>query len=422
MLLHPTQSPVAKDTHRFRVLRCGRRWGKTSLMAEEIKAYAISKPTRITYIANNYQQARDIMWEFLKKELRGAIIDTNEARLEIKVHTQKGGESLVILRGWESVENLRGQAFDFLCLDEVAMMRNFWVNWQEVLRPTLTDKRGSALFASTPKGFNHFYDLCNLELTDKEFKSFHFTSWDNPHLPKDELAKAKETLPPDRFAQEYEASFQKTQGLVYKEFSREKHLYDTLPVSKTTLSPNGLQFVDNKYQKLGGVDFGYRNPAAVLSTWFDGEKLYIEDEWYKRERTDIQIAEYVALCKFKEVYPDPENAGAIEELRRKLVNVKEVIKGKDSVKSGIQSIREMLIRGDLLINRRCVNLISEFEMYSYDEEKTERNEKENPIKQHDHALDALRYIVSSLLPVITRQAMIANLPRPYQRERTNPAY
>src|SRR3990167_11297998 len=287
MLLHPTQSPVAKDTHRFRVLRCGRRWGKTSLMAEEIKGIAISKPSRIAYIANNYQQARDIMWEFLKKELRGAIIETNEARLEIKVRTIKGGESLIVLRGWESVENLRGQAFDFLGLDEVAMMRNFWLNWQEVLRPTLTDKRGTALFASTPKGFNHFYDLCNLELKDKEYKSFHFSSWDNPHLPKDELEKAKATLPPDRFAQEYEASFQKTQGLVYKEFDREKHLYDELP--------------RDNFQKLGAVDFGYRNPAAVLDARWNIEKLWIEDEWYKRERTDAQIADYVALQKFKEV-------------------------------------------------------------------------------------------------------------------------
>lgn len=393
MVLHNSQKIAATDSHRFRVLRCGRRWGKTSLMSEEIKGVAISKSSKIAYIANNYQQARDIMWEFLKKELGAAVIDTNEARLEIKTNTIKGGMSSIILRGWESVENLRGQAFDFIGLDEVAMMRNFWVNWHEVLRPTLTDKKGTALFASTPQGFNHFYDLCNQELTDDEFKSFYFTSWDNPYLPKDEIEKAKATLPPERFLQEYEASFQKTQGLVYKEFNREKHLYKELPVGS--------------YQKFGSVDFGYRNPAAVLDIRFDGENVYVEDEWYKTERTDIQIAEYVALCKFKAVYPDPENAGAIEELRRKSVNVREVIKGKGSVKSGIQSIREMLIRGNLKINKRCVNLISEFEMYSYDESKVERNEEENPIKSNDHALDSLRYFVSSFLPVIQRKEYIA---------------
>ena len=146
------------------------------------------------------------------------------------------------------------------------------------------------------------------------------------------------------------------------------------------------------------MDFGYRNPAAVLDVRFDGEKLFIENEWYKKERTDIQIADYVALCGFKAVYPDPENAGGIEELKRKGVNIREVVKGKGSIESGIKMIHELLIRGDLLINKKCVNLISEFEMYSYDDDKGERNENENPIKANNHALDALRYLVSSLLP------------------------
>ena len=391
MFLHNKQSLIAKDLHRFRVIRCGRRFGKTALMAEEIKGVAISKPSRIAYIANNYQQARDIMWDLLKKELAGAIIDTNEARLEIKTRTIKGGESLIVLRGWESIENLRGQAFDFLCLDEVAMMKGFWTNWREVLRPTLTDRKGQALFASTPKGFNHFYDLCNQELTDEEFKSFHFSSWDNPHLPQEELEKAKASLPDDIFAQEYEASFQKTQGLVYKEFNRSIHLYENLP--------------KGAYQSLGGVDFGYRNPAATLHGKWTGEELFIDNEWYKRERNDAQIAEYVANCKFDSVYPDPENQGAIDELNRKNVNVREVIKGPGSVKQGINMIREMLKNGKLHINKRCVNLISEFEMYSYDDDKGDRNEQENPIKAYDHALDALRYIVLSL-PGITPSHVI----------------
>ncbi len=347
---------------------------------------AIKSPSKIAYFANTYQQARDIAWELLKKELRNAIIDIHEQpRLEIKVRTIKGGESTIVLRGWESVENARGQAFDFLAIDEVAMMRSFWVNWQEVLRPTLTDKKGEAIFASTPQGFNHFYDLYNLELTDKDFKSFHFTSWDNPYLPKDELERAKETLPPDRFAQEYEASFQKTSGLAIPEFSREKHLYEELPIGN--------------YEKLAGVDFGYVNPTAVPEIHWTGEKLYVDDEWYKKGRTDAQIAEYIASCNFQAVYPDPENAGGIAELRRQGVNVREVKKGKGSVVEGIQMIRELFIGKRLFINKRCVNLIAELESYAYEED----SKKEVPIKENDHAIDALRYVVLSLFPKIDKQ-------------------
>lgn len=380
MFLHKAQSEIAKDTHRFRVLRCGRRFGKTSLIIEEIKGIAVSKPSKIAYIANTYQQARDIAWELLKKELQGAIIDTNESRLEVRTKTIKGGESLIILRGWESVGNLRGQAFDFLAIDEVAMMRSFWVNWHEVLRPTLTDRKGAVLFSSTPKGFNHFYDLCNQELKDTDYKAFHFTSWDNPFLPKDEIEKAQTTLPPDRFSQEYLAEFTKTTGLVYKEFSREKHLYQQLP--------------DKEFHKYAGIDFGYTNPAAVLEILTDGERFYVNDEWYKSRRTEKQIAEYVAGCNFEAVYPDPESPSAIEELRRANVNVREVAKGKDSISSGIQKIRELLISGKLKINKQCTNLISEFEMYSYEDEKDDKNQQENPIKQYDHALDALRYCIT----------------------------
>jgi PBSX family phage terminase large subunit len=240
------------------------------------------------------------------------------------------------------------------------------------------------LFISTPKGFNHFYELCNKELEDKDFKTFHFTSYDNPYLPPDELESAKQSLPTEAFIQEYLAEFTKTVGLVYKEFSRDRHLYEDLPVIEL--------------KKVAGVDFGYQNPAAVLDIRTNGDKYWVEDEWYKRERTDAQIADYVAATRFDEVYPDPESPGAIEELRKRNVNAREVIKGKDSVEAGIKRVKELLITGRLKINKRCVNLISEFEMYSYDDKDGELNQKERPLKANDHALDALRYVVSMYKP------------------------
>lgn len=378
-MLTPSQKLIVKDNHRFRVVRCGRRFGKTTFATKEIKGKAIYKKSKIAYFANTYQQARDIAWEMLKKELQGAITNINEARLEIKVKTKDGEESLIQLRGWENVETARGQAFDLVVLDEVASMKNFWINWQEVLRPTLTDTKGEVIFISSPKGYNHFYDLCNQELTDSDYKSFHFTSYDNPYLPVEELDKAKSTLPPERFEQEYMASFQKTQGLVYKEFSREKHLYDELP--------------EGTYEKLGGVDFGFKNPAGVLDIRYAKETFYVEDEWYKRERTDALIADYVKAYNFDEVYPDPESAGGIAELIQRNVNVREVLKNKGSVVAGINKVREAFITGKLKINKRCVNLIAELEMYSYDDEKGDRNEDENPVKANDHLLDALRYVI-----------------------------
>lgn len=386
MNLHPAQSQIAKDKTRFRVVNCGRRFGKTLLSAWEMFAFAIAdKDRKVAYIAPTYQQARDITWAQLKKICEPVTISTNEQRLEIIVKTTKGGSSSIVLRGWESVDSLRGQSFHFLVLDEVSSYRNFWMHWQEVLRPTLTDFRGQGLFISTPKGFNHFYDLFNLQNTDDDYKSFNFSTYDNPHIPKDEVDKAKIELTEDRFAQEYMADFRKTEGLVYKEFDRNRHIYEG--------------DVENVSEYLGGIDFGFTNPCAVLHIYKDYDNNYfIADEWYKTRRTEAQIADYVRSCNFNGVYADPENPSAIEVLNNKGIDCREVIKGKGSVQSGINKVRSLLKRNKIKIHKNCVNIIGELETYSYPDKKANHNEEENPIKENDHAMDALRYVIANNIP------------------------
>ncbi len=387
MILTNPQREIAIDRHRYRVVNCGRRFGKTTLAVEEIKGKALSKPSKIVYVAPTYQQARDIAWEILKKELQPIILQINESRLEIRVKTKDGDESIILLRGWESIETLRGQKIDFVVIDEIAQMRNFWVKWIEVIRPTLTDNKGEALFISTPKGFNHFYDLYNKEIEDGDFKSFHFSTYDNPYIPKEEIDKAKKEMTEDSFAQEYLADFRKTQGLVYKEFDRKKHLF-------------GDDLFIRRQEYIAGIDFGFKNPCAIISIVKDNDgNYYVTDEFYKTGKTESEIAEYVAAMNYEKVYPDPESPSGIEELKRKFINVREVVKNKDSIKSGIEKVTELLKTGKLKINKKCVNLISELETYSYPDKKDFKNESENPIKENDHALDALRYAIMMHVPI-----------------------
>lgn len=382
-LLHKSQGEVASDLHRFRVLCCGRRWGKTTLAIDQMKACAVAKPTRIAYIAPTLQQARDIAWEQLKRDCANAAISIREApRLEIILPTQRGRESLIVLRGWEAVETLRGQQFDLIVIDEVAMMKNFWSNWQEVIRPTLTDTKGEVLFISTPKGFNHFYDLFNLQEEDSDYKSWHFPSSDNPFLPPDELLKAQQELSPERFAQEYLADFKKTEGLVYKEFDRSRHIFTEIP--------EGTGIIE----RIAGCDLGFTNPCAIPDIWIDAsDTWWLKEEFYERGRTDAQVAEYLAGKRFNMVYPDPEAPAAIAEMRKRGVNVRDVIKGKDSIKNGIDAVRERLKAGKLRIHSSCRNTIMEFETYAYADRKPDHNEEENPIKENDHMMDAIRYPV-----------------------------
>jgi PBSX family phage terminase large subunit len=336
--------------------------------------------TKIAYIAPTYQQARDIAWEMLKKVFIGA--EFNESRLEIRI-----SDRTVYLRGWEAVETLRGQKFDLLVIDEIAMMRNFWVNWQEIIRPTLTDTQGKVLFISTPKGFNHFYDLYNLQDKDSDYKSFHFTSYDNPYLPVEELDKAKEELPEDRFAQEYLADFRKTEGLVYKEFNREKHVTSETP--------------KNIIDTILGIDFGYTNPAAIIPIGIDGDSHYwIGEEWYKSRQTTEQIAEQALLYRSTKCYPDPAEPDRIQILSKSGLNTREV--SKDIV-AGIDHIRELFKQGRIHIHPDCKNLIMELETYRYPDKKPDKNEQEKPVKENDHALDALRYALYTNKPELPEQ-------------------
>ncbi len=377
--LHPAQAEIALDTHRFRVLKCGRRFGKTFLAIDQMKACAAAKPSRIVYLSPTLQQSRDIAWEQLKRDCAGAAIKIREApHLEIVLPTQKGGESTIALRGWEAIETLRGQSFDLIVIDEVASMRNFWPAWQEVIRPTLTDRKGEVLFISTPKGFNHFYDLYNLQDTDSDYKSWHFPTSANPHIPYEEIEKARAELSYERFIQEYEASFAKTEGLVYKEFDRNIHLFTTME--------------ENPVEIIAGVDFGFTNPCAVLTIARDRTDCYwVMEEFYETGKTDAQVAEYVAAKGFDKVYPDPEAPAAIAEMRKRRVNVRDVIKGKDSIKNGIDRIRELFRARKIRIHTNCKNLIFELETYVYPDKKDLHNESENPIDENNHALSGLRY-------------------------------
>lgn len=376
MNLHPAQSQIASDTHRFRVVNCGRRFGKTTLAVLEMVAKAVyGNDRQILYVAPTYQQSRDIAWQELKRLCLPIANKINESRLEIVVNTIKGGTSLIMLRGWESIETLRGQKFHFIVIDEIASMRNWDTNWEEVIRPTLTDFRGEALFISTPKGFNHFYTLSNKQHQDSDYKSFNFSSYDNPYLPVEELEKAKKELTEDRFAQEYMADFRKTEGLVYKEFDRARHVYNDKTI--------------NPVDVLVPIDWGWTNPAAILKIIKDTDRCYyITDEWYKTGQTTPQIIEVAKSFGGNKYYPDPAEPDRIEEARRAKLNVREVSK---DIEAGISTVQELFKANRLFIHSSCTNLIWELETYSYPEKKPDHNEAETPIKENDHAMDAMRY-------------------------------
>ena len=342
MQFHPTQAIVASDTHDYRVVNCGRQWGKTTLAVYEMIACAYAKGGReVAYFATTYDQARNIAWRILKDASRAAWSkEPNESRLELFIKSIDGGESRIALRGFENVETARGQQFDFLVIDEVAQMRNWDYAWQAILEPTLAFRKGKALFISTPVGFNHFKTMYDLGQPDNDvWKSWRFKSEDNPFLHKDRIERARLQNTPDYFAQEYEADFTKATGLAFKMWNREVNLIDTFDVP-------------NEWQRGRGFDYGSNDPTASVRIAIDNEDNWFIERCYKDKQRTINDHAQAVLAQdyglsFIPIYGDPSGDQWEKEFEQLNVHIqpanKEIGQGaRGWVEYGIEKLNERL--------------------------------------------------------------------------------
>lgn len=216
LLPHDKQSEIIRSKARFKVIRAGRRSGKSTLEIEEMVFEAVTgKDRNIFYIAPTQIQSRKIIWEALKSRLNG-LGEINESRLEVKLPTADKGFSTIYVSGWENRENFRGMKAHLIVFDELDTMKDFFIGWQEIFRPALTDTGGKATFIGTPKKENpNLRRLEKIAETDKDYKAFHFTTEDNPHIPPEEIAKARAEIDYDTFKQEYLAEYLDHAGALF---------------------------------------------------------------------------------------------------------------------------------------------------------------------------------------------------------------
>jgi len=202
--LLPWQKTVFQDDTRFKVIVAGRRCGKSRLSAVALLVEGLKCPkgSAVMYVAPTQGQARQIIWDLLMDLGREVIESSHVNNMDI---TLINGAKIYV-RGSDRPDTLRGVSLTFLVLDEVADIKAD--TWEKVLRAALSDKKGKALFIGTPKGRNWFYDMYNLGLggEDDEWKSWHFTTKDNPLIDPKEIEGARKTLSSFSFKQEYEAA------------------------------------------------------------------------------------------------------------------------------------------------------------------------------------------------------------------------
>jgi len=293
MPLTKPQQTICNDTRRFRVAVCGRRFGKTHLSLRELARFAAPANQRVIYVAPTYGMAKRIMWEPLKKKLLSLrwIKKINESELTIKLING----SQISLRSADNPDSLRGEGNNFVVLDEAADMDA--AVWHEVLRATLSDKMGHAMFLGTPKGMNWLKDMYDMALVDPEnWASFQFTTLEGGNVPDSEVEAARRDLPEKTFKQEYEASFESYSGKCYYSFSNDNIGETTQITDRDTL--------------LVGLDFNVSPLCAVIGVR-RGDELHIIDEIMINDANSYEFATELRRRYPKhtiEIFPDASGA------------------------------------------------------------------------------------------------------------------
>ena len=294
--LHLKQQDVFFSEARFKVCAAGRRGGKTYLAAVILIIEALRSETSygrpltsanaVWYVAPTYSQAKDIMWAQLKELACPLGGKAKEKELTITMPNNR----MIVLKGSDREDTLRGISLSYLVLDEYADMKPHVFDL--ILSPALSDCLGGALFIGTPKGKNHFFDIWESAQSEDwdDWEGFHFCSIDNPMIPRSEIENARRRMTAAAFSQEYEANFTAGGGTHFKRehIIIEKALRGEVGTTYIAVDPNGYKDTKNiTGSKLTKLD---ETSIAVVECRVDGwwVKDMIHGRWTTRE-TSLQI-------------------------------------------------------------------------------------------------------------------------------------
>lgn len=275
--LHSGQRAVAAATARFRVLACGRRWGKTRLGALLCLGTAIQR-RRAWWVAPSYKMAA-VGWRLIRQlaqQVPGAQIRQGDQMV-----TMAGGGTVQV-RSADDPQALRGEGLDFVVLDECAFIAE--ATWTEALRPALSDRRGGALFISTPKGRNWFWRLWQRgsQGDDGEWRSWRFSTGDNPYIAADEIDAARQSLPERIFRQEYLAEFMDDAGGVFRRVAE-------AATAQPVCQANG------NHVYVAGLDWALHNDFTVMSIIDATTKTMVSMDRYNGVEYSVQRQRATAI-------------------------------------------------------------------------------------------------------------------------------
>lgn len=389
--LHSSQGIVFRSTSRFKVLAAGRRFGKTILACVILFVDCLRvRDGLFWYVSPTYGQTKQIAWKILLKLIPEQVLAKKPNETELSFHFKNG--SLLVLKGADNPDTLRGSGLNGLVVDEFASIRNAKAVWEEVLRPSLSDKLGWCLFIGTPKGKNAFWELwMKGQRKEGGYESWSFGTKDNPFIPRSEIAEAEAQVSPRFFRQEYEASFEDFVGLIWPEFN-----------SSCVIKP--IQLLE-PLERPGAIDPAITGTFAGLfgRVTHDGT-FYIVGEYYEQDKRVSEVSDGIR-GRSEQWYCDPAGQRKTQTKNGQLYSIFDEFRdnnilvwpANNDVNAGINRVAEKFKAGKIKIFDTCVNLIKELERYHWAEMKESSLGDKNPkpFKSYDHLCDCLRYLVAS---------------------------
>ncbi len=389
------------EEKRFNVIVCHRFFGKTIEMINFIcdKALASTQPlSKYAYIAPLREQAKAIVWDAFKYYL-SYLPDVVYNEAELKITMPNG--SVILVRGADNPDALRGNHLNGVVLDEVAQMPDSI--WSKVIRPAVESKRGWACFIGTPAGKNLFYDLyiknkSNSELIQKEWASFLFTIKDTKILNEDEIAAYIEDAGEEAFEQEMMCSFD----------AAVKGTYYGRAISDLKKNNQIGSFgYDDKYPVTISFDLGVNDFTCIWFSQIIGNKVNIIDYYEANNIADFSHFINVLVGRSykydKLILPhDSLNRvlGMAKTIYQQLVESalgRVIIAPKKiGVVEGIGVVRNLLPKCNFN-ESKCKQGLIALELYRSDYNEKLGVQQQKPL--HDwtsHAADAFRYLAVSL--------------------------
>ena len=339
---------------------------------------AMMKGDHCWWITPTYPMADDV-WRSLRSTLVGFSSNKNEHMRRIEL--PNGG--VIRVRSGTDPDSLRGSGLDFVVLDEAAYLHPDV--WSAAIRPALSDRRGEALFLSTPNGRNWFWSAwmrgqkTSTKAGQSEWQSWRFPTTANPHIDPAEVDSARDLLPERLYRQDYLAEFLADSGSVFRHVE-----------AAATVDPGSAPDPNERY--ILGVDWGRSNDFTCIAVLAVNARKIVALDRFNEIGWALQRGRLAALYdtwRPEAIWAEANSIGGpnIEALQAEGLPVIGFQTTASSKNPLIESLALAIERRELALLRDPV-LIGELQAYAMERLPSGRFTYNAPSGEHDDSVIA----------------------------------